>query len=207
MRSLTRFVLVTMLIAVPGVASAQGWGRGWFEQWSGPGSFLGHDLTITAVCELDDEFVFLGRPDDDERNVRWCLDLGFGFYNNLEQDRPRNGDISFRKYQALVMVNPFASGVLEFGAGAGLTDFDGDAPDFSFVRFHLPARVAFKPFRVGRSSRDLDWRGIPQVVANVHVFPRPITNVDTRFTEHEFQHHYQGNVMLFFDFSSLLFRR
>jgi hypothetical protein len=199
--------MTSMLLAVPGLASAQGWGRGWFEQWSGPGSFLGNDVTITAVCERDDDFVFLGQTDSEEKNVRWCLDIGFGLYSNLEQDRATNGKISFQKYQAVAMANPFSSGVLEFGAGVGLADFDGDDPDFSFTRFYMPARVAFKPFRLGRTSRDLDWRGIPQVVANLHVFPRPITNQDIHFTAEAFQHHYQGNVMLFFDFSALLFRR
>jgi hypothetical protein len=214
MHRLLRAVVVVCAVFVvfsPGLASAQGFGRGWFERWSGQGGFLGFDLSVTPICELaakpdsSGEIAFLGAADR-TTNTRWCLDLGFGFYENRDEDRARHGEVTFTLYQAVAMASPFDNGALELGAGAGIADFDGDNFE-GFTRFYVPTRVAFKPFRVGRSSRSPGWTGIVQLVGNLHVFPKAITSDDTNFTDHFYAHHFQGNVILFFDFSSLIFRR
>jgi hypothetical protein len=199
-----------VLISSPVPAAAQGWGRAWFEQWSGPGGFTGHELSITPLCEVDSgrdpgSIVWIGKAPRDQ-NTRWCLDVGFMFLENREEDHSRSGEVSFNLYQATVMASPFANGVLELGAGAGLADFDGDRFD-SFTRFYVPTRFAFKPFRLGRTGRGVPWTGIVQLVGNLHVFPKALSDEDFNFQEHSFEHHFQGNLILFFDFSSLLFRR
>jgi len=43
-------LLTNLVVASP--AAAQGWGRGWFEKWSGPGPFNGTDVRLTAGCVL-----------------------------------------------------------------------------------------------------------------------------------------------------------
>jgi hypothetical protein len=204
-------VLVMLVLLLPTPAVAQGWGRPWFEQWSGPGGFTGHEVSITPVCELDSgdrgqgDIVWLGKSSR-ERNTRWCLDVSFAFLENHEEDQPSHGEVSFNLYQATAMASPFENGALELGAGAGLADFEGDRFD-SFTRFYVPTKFAFKPFRLGRLGREVGWTGIIQLVGNLHVFPKAIRDEDVNFTEHSFDHHFQGNLILFFDFSSLLFRR
>lgn len=216
MRSRVTFGALSVLsfvavLSVPAPAAAQGWGRAWFEQWSGPGGFTGHDLSLTPICELKKDggdegtITLIGRGKDGP-NARWCLDVGLGFYENRDDDRPQNGEVTFKLYQATAMANPFANGALELGVGAGVARFNGDRFE-SFTRFYVPTRFAFKPFRLGRSSRTVKGTGIVQLVGNLHVFPNAITDEDTNFRDHSFEHHFQGNLILFFDFSSLLFRR
>jgi hypothetical protein len=207
---------MTSWLLFPTLAEAQGYGRGWFEQWSGPGSYIGYDLSWTVVCENEDRFVRFGEGRTDQattpgalgpEDVRWCLDVGFGHYKNIEQDRARHGEITFRKYQALAMASPTASGFFELGAGAGIADFEGKNPNFGFTRFYVPARVVFRPLRLGRGNRNDPWRGLFNLVGNLHVFARPLTDKDTHFTEHEFQHHFQSNLMVVVDASPFFFRR
>ena len=205
-----RFALITvLLLSAPSLAAAQGWGRGWIEQWSGQGGFIGHEVTVTPFCEqkstgAQGPIVFLGKGDHPE--TLWCVDLGLSFYDNRESDRAANGKVSFQLYQAVAMASPLASGAVEVGAGAGFGHFTGDKFD-SFNRFYVPTRFSFKPFRLGRANRNVQWTGIIQLVGNLHVYPLGITDEDTNFKDHSYEHHFQGNLILFFDFSQLIFKR
>jgi hypothetical protein len=213
--------LVFVVCAALGVAAptaAQGWGRGWFEKWSGPGAFYGTDVRLGVGCMPVSEARFdppwNGRNASPEERAALCLDAEFSFYANEDNDRAKHGFISFDRYQLLAMYilpQERLRGALELGAGVGSIAFHGSA--FEFDRTFVPLRATLKPLRIATRSDDprRPVLGIVQVVGTLLVFPETVRHQDFNIVpaadEESFSHHFHPNITVMLDFSSFLFNR
>jgi hypothetical protein len=208
-------VLVSLGFAAP--AAAQGWGRGWFERWSGPGAFYGTDVRLDIGCIPQTEARFdppwKGRSTLVEEPALFCLDAEFSTYANEDIDRAKHGIVSFDRYHLLAMyVVPGnrLQGMLELGAGLGSITFRGNT--YEFDRQYLPLRAVLKPFRIAASSEERrPVLGIFQIVATLLYFPESVRHQDFNIVpvvpEDNFKHHLHPNISLMVDFSSFLFNR
>ena len=218
MRHLRLVIVVLAGLAVASPAAAQGWGRGWFERWSGPGAFYGTDVRFSIGCmprsEARFDLPWKGRDSSPEERALLCVDAEFSFYTNEDNDRPQHGFISFDRYQFLAMYiipQEGLQGAVEVGAGMGSIAFHGGS--FEFDRNYVPLRAVVKPFR----SCPVETTGgvlpsdIIQIVATVLYFPQAVTHEDFNIVpgvdEEAFSHHFHPNVTVTLDFSSFLFNR
>lgn len=215
MNRLHSSVLVVVLLVVCGAspATAQGWGRGWFEKLSGPGPFAGNDLHVTAGCfhnTAAHPFEPLWSDQAKAHEAAWCVDIEYSDYVNDTSRRAAQGLVTFSRYQALAMWVPTAPrlyGSVELGLGIGVAGFVGDT--FDFQRPVVPIRATLKPFRFLAKSRSRA-SGVVQVAYTGLLFPRALTNADFNISNQTFSHHYlkpDNVVNLMFDFSSFFFKR
>jgi len=225
-------VLAVALIWTASPASAQGWGRGWFEKLSGPGPFYGDDWRFTIGCLTDRTPSGESGPSETSTfqplwsvrargNATACFDVEFSEYANNQSERPQQGLVTFSRRQVVMMWDvPKLDGAVELGAGFGNATFRGDAYDFS--RVFLPIRAELKPLRLvdnfrrrnttgNQGSRGRNgYTGILRVVYTGLILPEALTNTDFGITTYEFNDNYlqpQYGITLMVDLSSVIFRR
>lgn len=191
--------VVVFLLAVagglqPGVASAQGGGKGWLERLSGPGPFDGWQYYVRLAC-------FSGRDEgpthvswlwsrknaDDVQcladrgpNLKGTLVLNFGHWtsqDNLLAPAGTPEDVSkvdFYSFEPALMIR--LKPALEVGAGFGLNWFSGNAFDTFFRGSVTPVKIVFKPLAIAGGDPRL---GVFRLVGQT-------TRFATGFTEQDF---------------------
>jgi len=193
--------IALVCIASASPAAAQAWGRGWFEQLSGP-EFRTWEHKYPIACVWDSAglrwfFQTPERTTQDHRLV--CLDVGLSYGSN--KDREENGLIGVRLLEGNILL-PFERVLtnrhfFEAQVGLGAIRFQGD--DFEEWRFTLSPRVVIKPLKLisPRSARldasnvnqRRDWRDILQFPIGAIWIAPDITNTDLRVTTSEpFKH-------------------
>jgi hypothetical protein len=168
------FMLVVLCSASP--ASAQGWGREWFERLSGPGPFAGIGLQFPVGCRWDttgdQKFYWYfqtpeamadtkgdrgrtGQLGDEPSTRRLCID--FQYTSATNQHSEDTGLIALRALEGRVGFPleerglPWWVGAFEPSIAAGAMRFEGSG--FSEWRFTLSPEITVKPLKFLRPGQ------------------------------------------------------
>lgn len=165
-------IVLTLAVAAclsPGVAFAQGGGKGWLERLSGPGPFDGQRYDFRLVCFYGDSpterisdhsWLWFDRNSrqegvgnscwsDSAPNLRMYVMLEADWFesqeNNLQFDSSSDrAEVELVSVKPALMVRLHPT--LDVGAGFGLNWFSGDAFDSFFRTSMQPLRVIWTPF-------------------------------------------------------------
>jgi hypothetical protein len=201
--------VAVMTLCCATTASAQDWGRGWFERLSGPGPFEGFQAGVPVGCRWDtsgpktfywffETPLGMGQRDrpgplaEASSTRTLCIDFQYTSTTNKDSEdvgllvaQQFEGNVSFplerERWPWLAAIEP--------SIGAGLIRFRG--PDFAEWRLTLSPQIVFKPLKLIRPTEKVlvrspnkrgDWRGIIEIAYGAMLIAPKITNEDLRVT-------------------------
>ena len=203
-------VLTLIVLGFAAPASAQGWGREWFEKLSGPGPFAGLGLQFPVACQWntpgDKKFYWYfqtpegmaeqrgdrsgGGLRDEASTRRLCIDAQYTSASN--EDSAQVGLIALRVIEGRVGFPlearslPWWVAAFEPSAAVGAIRFEGAG--FGEWRFTLSPEITLKPLKfisprlgkVPRPNKRGDWRGLIEIAYGSILIVPKVTNEDLR---------------------------
>jgi hypothetical protein len=232
MRLRRRFTIFSLLMLCCATsASAQGFGREWFEKLSGPGPFRGTGIEVPIGCQWSDHrFLWYFRtpeamaspektrggvtPLAQDATRRFCIDLQYTAQSN--KDSGTVGLIALRTIDVRFGI-PLEKGggpwywtaAFEPSLAAGAIQFEGDA--FNEWRFTLSPEITVKPLKLIPTRRGKipnrrgNWRGLIEFAAGAVFIAPPIGNADLHVEQLEtFEHGWLKRIALRVNLSELV---
>ena len=204
------FLLALLLTAAAAPASAQEFGRGWFEKWSGPGPFEGLEIGLPIGCRWDTAgpqkfywyfqtpFAMTRAASDHARSgladptSARTLCVNFSYTSATNKDSADVGLIALRLIEGRVdfplerQKFPWWLAAFEPSVALGMMRLQG--PDFGEWRLALSPEITLKPLkfipagaaRVSNANKRGDWRGLIEIAYGTVFITPGVKNDDLR---------------------------